>query len=549
MMRLKFLALAVVAAVPLAPVAGPLSGAAASTGRPAASTDRPAAGVHRPPAPVVRTEAGDVRGVRAAAVDSFLGIPYAAPPVGRLRWRPPQPITSWRGVRAAVQYGNRCPAAASTNGPRSETEDCLFVNVQRPAGLSRGERRPVYVFIHGGGLMNGSSNQADMAAMVAATGVVGVSLNYRLGVFGFLALPGLTAEQGQSGDYGLMDQQAALRWIRRNIAAFGGDPRRVTVGGESAGGWSVCTHLVAPGSRGLLAQAMMQSGSCPSTTLAQAEQVGGTIASSVGCSTAASAVACLRATAVGRLLDAGYPSAAGVPLPVRGVPFLPVDPRVAIASGRFARVPVVIGANRDEGRTFAQGFIGSTRAQYESWVRQNSPMDADAVLARYPWPATSDRLTAAYLVGAVMTDSGAIAGIGGCPNRRLTQDFASHVPTWAYEFDHRTGPGLTPIPGYVWGAGHAAELAYLFPSFDNGTPIAPTFNAAERQLALQLKRSWGDFVLRGNPSVPGQVWWPRYNAPGHPVLSLRAGGRSVPITDRQLAAEHQCAFWDAHPVS
>jgi carboxylesterase type B len=488
------------------------------------------AAYHHAPAPVVHTDKGAVQGVRDHGVDSFLGVRYAAAPVGRLRWRPPQPVAPWRGVVRATAYGNRCAAAASTNGARTEAEDCLFVNVQRPTGLRTGDHRPVYVFIHGGGLVNGSSNQADMAAVVRQTGAVGVSFNYRLGVLGFLGFAGLTAEGGESGNYGFQDQQAALRWVQRNIGAFGGDPRRVTVGGESAGGWSVCGHLTAPGSRGLFAQAMMQSGSCLSRTEAQAETSGAALASAVGCAD----VACLRRTPVSALIDAPASSFALV----RGTPTLPADPAVAVASGHFARVPVVIGSNRDEGRTFAQGFIGRTRSDYTDYVTSTYGSSAPAVLARYPWPARSDEFTAAYLVGAIMTDSGAVGGIGGCADRRLTRDLAHWTRTFAYEFDHRTGPGLTPIPGYVWGAGHAAELAYLFPSFDNGTPIAPTFNAAERRLARDMKAAWIRFASSGTPG------WPSYNRT-RVFFSLRAGGHSIPISDAAFAVEHQCAFWDA----
>lgn len=498
-------------------------------------------------APVVRFDSGAVRGVRSAGVDSFLGIRYAAPPVGSLRWRPPQSADPWPGVLDADRYGNRCPVTAGTNGPRSETEDCLFVNVHRPAGLARGERRPVYVFIHGGSLMEGSSNQADLAAFVTATGVVGVSLNYRLGALGFLAHPGLTAEQGQSGDYGLMDQQEALRWVQRNIAAFGGDPGRVTIGGESAGGWSVCTHLVAPGSRGLFTGAVLLSGSCPSTTEAEAEDVGTRIAGAVGCTDAATALSCLRNAPVAALLAAGYPSADWMPFPVRGIPFLPDDPRKAVATGHFTRVPVLVGASRDEGRFFAQSFIGWSRDQYEGWVRQSFPTHVQAVLARYPWPAASDRFTAAYLAGAVFTDSGLLAGIGGCSHRALTRDLARYVPTWAYEFDHRTGPGPTPIPGYEWGAAHAAVLFYLFPSLDIGTPIAATFDPAERQLAGEMTQYWAAFIRQSQPGVHGQADWPRYRSPDYLTLSLRAGGASTTIPDEKLAAEHQCGFWDAVP--
>jgi carboxylesterase type B len=490
---------------------------------------------------VVQTDAGAVRGVRIGAVDDFLGIRYAAPPTGSLRWRPPQPATPWPGVLPADQYGNRCPALASTNGPRSETEDCLFVNVQRPAGAPPGVRLPVYFWIHGGGLVNGSSNQHDGSKIVTETGVVVVTINYRLGVFGFLGHPALTAEAGESGNYGLQDQQAALRWVHRNIAAFGGDPGRVTIGGESAGGWSVCAHLSAPGSQGLFIRAMIQSGSCASQTEAAAEARGTSVATAVGCTDPATALSCLRAVPVGQLLEAFGGSA---PMFVRGTSVLPLDPRVAVHDGRFARVPIVNGANRDEGRTFAVGFVGFSQAQYVGVVRAIYGPNADAVLAHYPWPATADQFTAAYLVGAIFTDSGFAAGIGGCPARALTQDLARYTRTYAYEFDHRTGPGLRPEPaGYEWGAGHAAELAYLWPSFDNGIPIAPTFDAAERQLASEMVRYWGSFVRTGYPHATGQTRWPLYKPFGQ-VLSLRAGGKTTAISDAEYVAEHQCGFWD-----
>jgi para-nitrobenzyl esterase len=208
-------------------------------------------------------------------------------------------------------------------------------------------------------------------------------------------------------------------------------------------------------------------------------------------------------------------------------------------------VPVLYGSNRDEGRTFAAGFIGQTRAQYEAFVRSTFAPRADAVLALYPWPANADQFTPAYLVGAIFTDSGLIAGIGGCGDRGLTRALARFTPVFAFEFDHRTGPGLTPrLVGYVWGAGHAAELAYMWPSFDNGTPIAPTFNAGERMLAADMARYWGSFVRTGHPMARDSAPWPRYDQTTR-FLSLRAGRTSTAISDAQFAAEHNCSFWDA----
>ncbi|MEV7394230.1 carboxylesterase family protein [Streptomyces sp. NPDC091215] len=497
---------------------------------------------------VVPTDKGTVRGARSQGVERFLGIPYATAPTGSLRWKPPRPAARWTGVREATAFGNPCPVLPSGNGPRSESEDCLDINVWRPAGVRADARLPVHVFIHGGGLTNGSGAQNDESKLVRETGVIGVSLNYRLGVFGFLGLSALTKEGGESGNYGFMDQQAALRWVQRNIAAFGGNPAAVTIDGESAGGWSVCGHLVSPGSRGLFARAMIQSGSCPSEPQAQAETAGTAFARQAGCdgTDQTAVLGCLRSASADSLLDASRTFSAAF---VDGTPTFPVNVREAVDSGRFARVPVVVGANRDEGRTFAQGYIGAGKEAYLAFVQGLAGGRADEVLARYPWPETSDAYTAAYLVGAIMTDSGLIAGIGGCGQRSLVRTFERYTPTYSYEFDHRTGPGLTQIPGYVWGAGHAAELAYVWPSFDNGTPIAPLFNADERRLAREMTQYWGTFTKTGRPHVARQPAWPAYRSGKGVTLSLRAGGRSVLIDDDRYSAEHQCSFWDTMPVA
>jgi para-nitrobenzyl esterase len=489
---------------------------------------------------VVRTESGPIRGVHNGAVDAFLGIPYAAPPVGDKRWLPPQPAESWNDIREAKAFGAYCAAAKSTNGPRSEAEDCLFINVWRPSDVSADAKLPVYAFVHGGGFINGSSNQADMTEIVEKTGVVGVSFNYRLGALGFFSHSDITKD---SGDFGLMDQQAALRWIHDNIAAFGGEPARITLGGESAGGYSVCAHLAAPGSAGLFAQAMMQSGSCASIPLAQAQKNAGVIADAVGCK-GPDAAECLRAVPVGKLIDVPYPPYGVVALPTDGTPLLPVAPRKAVADGSFQRVAIVIGANRDEARTFRQDSLGLQEADYDKWVKNTFGDKADKILAQYPWPKDADQYTGTYLSGAAWTDSGYVFGIGGCANLKLTQDLAKYTPVYAYEFGHRTGPGLTREHGaYEWGAGHAAELAYLFPSFNNGEPITPLFNAGERALAESMKLYWGAFVKQGVPSDKTRATWPIFNDAGQ-VMSLQTNDRSFMLSTEMFNREHNCKFWD-----
>jgi para-nitrobenzyl esterase len=488
-------------------------------------------------APQVQTASGPIRGFSKDGVDGFLGIPYAAPPVGDKRWRPPAPAVNWSDVRDAKEFGARCAADKSTNGARSESEDCLFINVWRPAKAAADAKLPVYVFIHGGGFINGSSNQAGMAEIVEQTGVIGVSFNYRLGPLGFFSHPAITRD---SGDFGLMDQQAALRWVRDNIAAFGGDPARVTLGGESAGGYSVCAHLTAPASAGLFAQAMMQSGSCVSIPLAQAQKNAAEIADKVGCK-GSQAEACLRAVPVGKLIDLPYPGVAA--RPTDGTSLLPVAPAKAVAQGAFQHVAIVIGSNRDEGRTFLQGSIGWKESDYDKWVGQSFGAKAPKVLAEYPWPKDANEYTGAYLAGAVATDSGFISGIGGCAELKLTQELAKYAPVYGFQFGNRTGPGLTRQHGaYQWGAGHAAELAYLFPNFDNGEPITPLFNEGERALATSMKAYWGAFASQGVPSDKNGPAWPLFNAGGQ-ILSLQPAEGSFAMSTEMFERNHNCKFW------
>jgi para-nitrobenzyl esterase len=505
----------------------------------------------------VSTDRGAVRGVVSAdgRVENFLGIPYAAPPVGALRWQPPQPVAAWTSVRAAGHYGSVCAQPSSGDGPSSAGENCLYINVQRPSLDGARRRLPVYVYIHGGGLITGAGSHYDMAKIVRDTGVIGVTFNYRLGVFGFLAHPGLTGEQGQSGNYGFMDQQAALRWVRRNIAAFGGDPNRVTVGGESAGGWSVCAHLVSPGSRSLLAEAMIQSGACPSETQAEAEAAGAGFATGSGCGQAdvAKAVACLRALPAGALIQE-QDNQGFIPDLVRGTRVLPQDPASAVASGAFAHVPVVVGATLEEGRTFTVGDLGWKQSDYEKWVRSAFGPEAGAVIAEYPWPAGAGTFTGAYLSAAVLTDAGVIGpdrppietGIGGCGTQALITALARHTRVYAYEWSEPHGPGLFNTPGYADAAGHGSELAYLWPGFvENGVRIASLFDAGERQLSDQLVAYWGAFVKRGSPHVSGQPAWPRYAAPSGVVLSLQGPGQTRLLGAAAVSMEHHCALWNA----
>ena len=319
----------------------------------------------------------------------------------------------------------------------------------------------------------------------------------------------------------------------------------MTIGGESSGGWSVCTHLVAPGSRGLFSKAVIESGSCLSHSLAQAETAGKAFAARIGCAGDARMAECLRGKSVTEILaaqDHRY-------VAVNGTPFLPVDTRDAIRSGRFARVPVLIGSMRDEVRSFSRKSIGWSRAQYEQYVRTSFGSNAPAVLRLYPYPTgSSDPASVAYQVAAIGTDDGALGanmvehGTGGCDDLAITHALARYVPVYAYEFSYRTGPGWFPTPGYYWGAGHAAELTYLYPRHDGGRAYA-AFTPAERQLSDELVRYWGAFVTHGHPAVLNQAAWPAYAA-GGTLLSIDIEGKTGPLSEAAFRVQHECAFWD-----
>jgi para-nitrobenzyl esterase len=496
----------------------------------------------------------------AEGADQFLGIPYAAPPLGALRWAAPQPAQRWRGIREAAAYGSRCSQLASGNGPRADSEDCLYLNVYTPRSAPGQDRRargrdrglPVLFMIHGGGLTTGAGDQHDGSLIATTDHIIVVSINYRLGAFGFLNVPGLgTSALTAGGNYGLLDQEAALRWVRRNISAFGGDPDRVTIAGESAGGWSVCALLTSPLARGLFRAAIMQSGSCATRSPADAQAAGLAFAKQAGCPVSgttgsgttgpATAAACLRGLPEKTLLDA---SAGYSALFSSGGPELPVPAAQAVAAGDYTRVPLLIGDNHNEGRTFAQGFTGLTEPQYDQFVTQLYGARAPVILARYPWSSYPSPYTAAYAIGDIWTDSGFITGIGGCPTQNLAGQFAVTTPTFFYQFDDLHAPGLNnDHPGYQWGAGHAMELAYLWPSFNNGFSLYDLLTPGQLELSQQMVRYWGAFTATGEPDVPGQPRWPRYTS--SQLMSLRPGGQTRTITAGTYAAEHQCSFWNA----
>ncbi|MCW2929330.1 MAG: carboxylesterase family protein [Actinomycetia bacterium] len=483
--------------------------------------------------PVIRTADGWVQGKTAGATAEYLGIPYAAPPVGALRWQPPHPAASWHGIRAATSLAPHCPQPASPFGVASTSEDCLYLNVFAPAG-ARDRNLPVMVWIHGGALVVGESDDYNPAALVR-DGVIVVTINYRLGALGFLADSALAKTPGgPSGNYGLMDQQAALRWVQRNIRGFGGDPRDVTLFGESAGGLSTLSQLVSPGARGLFQRAIVESGTYAlgQQSLASAESAGAAFAAKVGCST--DTAACLRSLPVSTVLanedSAGYqPNVDGT--------VLPQSIGTALASGQFSHVPVIIGTNHDEWRLFVgldqlEGTPPVTAANYVAEISSTLgvPTSIAAVVAsEYPLSSYS---SPAVALGAVGTDA-----IFACPALSAEDDLSRYTPTYAYEFNDENAPErFLPSLGFPYGAAHASEIQYLFDLSNSAFP--GVLSGSQQKLARDMKRYWTNFANAGTP-VAG---WPKYAATDQRALSLVP---PRPQLETDYSAEHNCSFWGA----
>jgi para-nitrobenzyl esterase len=484
-------------------------------------------------APVAHTDKGLVRGIRTGAMTEFLGVPYAAAPVADLRWRAPQPHARWRGVRDATSFGAHCPQAASPFGVASTNEDCLFLNVFAPA--QRGEEEathsaPVMVWIHGGALVVGESEDYNPAPLVAR-GVIVVTINYRLGALGFLA----DAALGSSGNFGLLDQQAALRWVQRNIRAFGGNPGSVTIFGESAGGLSVHSQLVSPLAHGLFARAIDESGAyMPSQpSLAAAQTAGSAFAASAGC--ASQTAACLRGLPVATIL-ANQTGATTSPN-VDGV-VLPSTILAALQSGRFNRVPVIEGSNHDEWRL----FIAQTELVTHVPLSAANYVPAIAATLRVPISVAA-AIAAAYPLSAFQSPSVALGAVGtdaifACNARSFSGLLSQRVSTFQYEFNDPNAPmRFFPPVSFPTGAYHAAEIQYVF---DLRTPVpGPGLSAAQRRLSQTMVSYWTQFARTGSPSSEDTPNWPRYDS-AQRFQSLVPG---TSATATGFAAEHHCSLF------
>ncbi len=493
---------------------------------------------------VVQTADASVRGLTAGNVEQFLGIPYAEPPVGPLRFRPPVPLPL-AGALDATAFGAKCLQGTAPDGD----ESCLFLNVYRPANVDASEGLPVLFWIHGGSFTTGAGSEYDPRRLVETNEILVVTINYRLGPLGFLALPALSEEAGDglSGAYGLMDQQEALRWVRANIATFGGDPARVTIAGESAGGASVCAQLTSPLAQGLFSQAIIQSASCIAIGVATAEQFGASTAAAIGCSTPSDQLTCLRNETAAEIVRKG----AGVYGVVVGGDLLPKAPDSVLTDGLSQPLPVLIGGLRDEIAFFAAYFpayFGLTAAGYAPALAALFPaLSTSEIISRYPIegrPAPGPF----FAISAVASDSGYFYGgptfsysqaLGGCVTSRVASALSRSTTTFAYELDD---------PGFAWvtqatgspllkGASHTSDLPFLF---ELKAPLSQPFDDAQNALADEMVRAWGAFVETGDPTTTTTPW-PAYTAAAPSMLHLEPSAVSITNDFRE---RHHCDFWE-----
>jgi para-nitrobenzyl esterase len=471
----------------------------------------------------VRVEQGLLAGISSSSADMrvYRGIPFAAPPVGDLRWKAPQPAAKWQGLLQAAEFSNACwqtpyPAAAAIYQAKLPplSEDCLYLNIWTPAKSSK-DRLPVMVWIHGGGFTRGyGGSRAYDGEALARKGAVIVTINYRLGVFGFFAHPALSAESGHhaSGNYALLDQIAALQWVQKNIAAFGGDPTRVTIFGESAGSWAVNVLMASPLARGLFQRAIGESGGSfsPMKPLAEAEREGEKLAASLAPAPATadkpspqSILKKLRAKPAAELLKSSESETARA---IVDGWVLPDTVAAIFAQGKQNDVPLMVGYNADEGTTLAPQGANLKALMFVGGAYQRYGLQADAFLKIYPAGSDEQAVSSYYsafrdqLFGWEMRSWARMATKTG------------HQPAYLYYFSRRPpGPQSARLRAF-----HASEIAYVFGTFVWPFPWEDT----DKKLSDAMTSYWVNFAATGNPNGGSLIKWPAYSGKDDQALEF-----------------------------
>jgi len=516
------------------PVARSAQASACSSGTTVQTTSGPVCGISYP----AGTSATGI--VAHTSFNQWLGIPYAAPPVGQLRWQPPQPYQPGTTTLAAVTQPPGCPGS----GTSTASEDCLQLDITAPTGV--GSPLPVILYIHGGGFTGGATSTYPEQELATGGPVIVVGIEYRLGVLGFLADKALGAH---SGDFGLQDQQFAMKWVQQNISAFGGDPANITIMGSSAGASSVCDQIASPTAHGLFEKAINFSGEYNSLfgaptslqpqdckaqlpTQRQANATGALFAASVGCGQGhhAAVAACLRAVPWQTLLTAQ--ASGGTNSPIVNGTTLTEQPLESFATGHVNRVPALLGVNRDEDLT----GTATTAAAYTSLIDSQYGADSSEVLLHYPLARFPSPYVASRTVAA---DSNTV-----CPALVRDQYLSKVMPLYAFEGDNPDLPPYSTATANPPGSQHDWEPGYLFPTA-MGIPIDSQLDANQATLRSELIAQITAFAATGSPNTTGVPLWPRYKSDtGYLVMSLQPAGDDELMSAAAISFDHQCAFWD-----
>jgi para-nitrobenzyl esterase len=499
--------------------------------------------------PTVKTASGIVRGLTAGDVDIFMGIPYAAPPVGEFRWRPPQPVAAWQGERDATKFGANCAQAGWPRGSGKiadgSSEDCLFLNIWRPTNAKPGAKLPVMVWIHGGAFVGGSGADSGAGNQFARQGVILMTINYRLGRLGHFAFPALSAEHPEEpkGSYAFMDQIAALKWVQQNIAEFGGDPKNVTIFGFSAGGVSIHSLLTIPSAQGLFQKAISHSGGGRDGVLTgrpiskenaspyypvSAETIGKNFAHKHGIEgTDAAALAKLRALTVDEIVDGGQENdGQGGPRiysgPILDGKFVTETAQSAYQAGRYAHVPLMIGNNSAE---IGGPFVNQSKSKEELFSLFGTL--ADEAKAAYDPDGKKDF---AEVQTRFNTDK-----VWAEPARFVASSFAAKGdPSYIFLFSY--------VPAAMkdrmkFGPGHGTDISYAFDNLGRGGfgPPPPPPTTEEKEVARIMNSYWVNFAKTGNPNGNGLPKWPLYSPNKNEILDIQSDGKAVGKPDPRKA--------------
>jgi para-nitrobenzyl esterase len=503
----------------------------------------------KPDPTLVKVASGEVRGSIVGTSRQFLGIPYAKPPVGALRWKAPVAPDPWATPRDATQFGKRCAqvTTATLQNKASSDEDCLYLNVWTPSPAPR--NAAVMVWMHGGGNVNGSASEPipflntglfySGEFLAESHGVIVVSINYRLGVFGFFAHSDLVGEEGHAGNQGLQDQQLALQWVHDNIAQFGGDAGNVTLFGESAGSFDTCMHVASPasGGAGLFQRAISESGGCTTKqpTMGEAAALAAKFATDLGCAGAGS-LTCLRGKAAADIMMSADVAS---PDPAVAIPFgpnvdgwfMPDQPRAIFDAGNAAKIPYLLGSNTDEGTLFLPATKPTNQDEYMAALTKMFGAGATNVAAKYPLAQFMDAMpnAATAALARVIGDSRLVCTTFDAAMRQAH----AGAPVFLYNFDIPLPAAVTG--GVSLGATHGSELAFVFGT----SPLLATDTVGKAASDL-IQRYWTNFAKTGNPNAAPDPNWPAATEAQNVRINIAA--QATVVTDFRAA---ECAFWRA----